>query len=440
MRRYSPSYFIATGIKSFWRNGFMTVASIAVLMSCLVVMGCFALLVYNIDYNLNNIDGLNKIVAFVDVDRIIDAGEETETEAEIDSDTDAAEEQTDEAQLNIPDDGAVLPLDIESENNENGEAITADVETKETSDSAVTPDEAYIDSLFSNFEAQLESFSSFASISEARDSQSSVQLAFDTLSAKLDALDYNSAEIMLRYENLAEKFEYAKTRVSLLTDIETQVMNVSGIDKSQVEFKSKSTALKEQKEEYADYVNLYEALREDDNPLPDSFTISYTDIKGIDLIQWDLEHIDGIYSVVCMSEHAQNIASVKNGVVMIFSWFLVILFVVSIFVIVNTIKIAVHARRDEIGVMRYVGATNFFITAPFVVEGGTIGLISGSIGYLILRYAYESVATRIAENYNMISVIPLSQINLILVLGVIGIGVITGVIASAISVRKYLKA
>jgi len=428
MRRYSPAYFLSTSIKSLWRNGFMTVASIAVLASCLMVMGCFALLVFNIDHNLENIDGLNQIVAFVDVDRVLKAEEKPEEG----TDTEASSESETEDPA-----GDITVFDKESADDG---VIDPEVETKEEQLPEIEGGEEYVDSIFVNFEAQLDSFAAFADIAAAESNVAAVQGAYDTLKAKLDALQFSNADIMLRFEEVTEKFEYTKERIALLSNIQTQVMNVSGIDPELVEFKSKSTALAEQKEKYSDYVNLYEVLEEDDNPFPDSFTISYTDADGIDLIQWDLEHIDGVYSVICRAELAENISSLKNGVIMVFSWFLVILFVVSIFVIVNTIKIAVHSRRDEIGVMRFVGATNFFITTPFVIEGSLIGLISGGIGYGVVRAVYKKLAEEFIDAYGMISVIPHSEIDTFLLVGFFGVGIVTGILASAISVRKYLKA
>ena len=117
-----------------------------------------------------------------------------------------------------------------------------------------------------------------------------------------------------------------------------------------------------------------------------------------------------------------------------------ILFVVSIFVILNTIKLAVYARREEISIMRYVGATKTFISLPFLFEGIIIGLLSGVIAYLLQTYMYNYVQKMIISDVQMISILPFAQLRAYVILGFIAVGVITGVLGSELSMRKYLKA
>ena len=110
------------------------------------------------------------------------------------------------------------------------------------------------------------------------------------------------------------------------------------------------------------------------------------------------------------------------------------------FVIINTIKLAVSASRQEISVMRYVGATNWFIMTPFVLEGVWIGVLSSGIAYLIQMYIYKFVQQMVSADYNMFKLIPFADVRMYLALAFLAIGVLTGLIGSSISLRKNLKA
>ena len=130
----------------------------------------------------------------------------------------------------------------------------------------------------------------------------------------------------------------------------------------------------------------------------------------------------------------------KSGVMVIFVWFLVVLGVVSVFIIINTIKLSVFSRRNEISIMRYVGATGTFISLPFIIEGIIIGLVSSVIGYFIEMYVYSYVTKMVdSEIGQIISVYPFDDIKLYVLFGFLGVGIVTGIIGSVISLGRYLK-
>ena len=124
---------------------------------------------------------------------------------------------------------------------------------------------------------------------------------------------------------------------------------------------------------------------------------------------------------------------------LVFSWFLVILFIVSIFVIINTIKLAVYARRHEITVMRYVGATNAFITFPFVFEGIIIGVAASIVAYGIEIFLYNYISKTALVGVSFVSIIEASKVAVPLAAGFVIVGILTGIIGSVFSLRKYLK-
>lgn len=208
---------------------------------------------------------------------------------------------------------------------------------------------------------------------------------------------------------------------------------------AEVTFVSKEQALEEERERYAEYTDIYTMLAED-NPLRDSFVIKYVDNAKVATLDYQVGQIDGVARVNNRLDIAVAIEKLKSGISMVLIWFMVILFVVSIFVIINTIKLAVHSRRTEITIMRYIGATDWFVILPFIFEGILIGIISSILAYLIEWYMYGYVITMIGDNFNMLTILSFKDIHATLAIAFVGIGIVTGIIGSTISTRRYLKA
>ena len=293
MRRYNLFYFIGQALSGLFRNGVMSFASVAVLMSCLVVTGGFSLLVLNIDANLEQIGLLKEIVVFCPA---------MATEEEV---------------------AAV------------GEQIS-----------------------------------------------------------KLDNIE--KVERVTKEQALAE--------VKQTSDIYDDVTE----------------------EQIQDY-------------MPESFVITYIDNEKVPTLDYQLKQIEGIYKVNNRLDLATTIENVKSGVMIIFIWFLAILMVVSVFIIVNTVKLSVFARRNEISIMRYVGATGWFITLPFIFEGVFIGLLASVAGYFVEWYFYGYIEDMVMSDLQMVSIIRFAEINDIVLPAFIIVGVITGVVGSLISLGKYLN-
>ena len=199
---------------------------------------------------------------------------------------------------------------------------------------------------------------------------------------------------------------------------------------------TKSEQLKKlQEENFA----LYGDITEEENPLSDSFTISYHDNSKVPELDYQIRQIEGIRKVRNNLELANKIESLKHGIMLVFIWFLAILFVVSVFIIINTIKLSVFSRRKEISIMRYIGATNWFITLPFIFEGIFIGIASGIGSFFIIKFGYSAIVSSAASSMQMISLISFSEISAVVLLGALGIGIVTGVLGGLISLGKYLK-
>ena len=183
----------------------------------------------------------------------------------------------------------------------------------------------------------------------------------------------------------------------------------------------------------------YSDVSEELNPLPDKYVITFIDTEKVPNLTYQLNLIEGITKVNDRLELAAKIESVKSAVMLVFVWFLAILAIVSVFIIINTIKLSVFARRNEISIMRYVGATGWFISLPFVIEGIIIGLLASVSAYFIEWYIYSYIETMFTADLQMISIMQFSEISNILLYGFLIVGVITGIIGSSISLSKYLR-
>jgi len=170
-------------------------------------------------------------------------------------------------------------------------------------------------------------------------------------------------------------------------------------------------------------------------------------VKDIDNAQFNnvlfKEALENVKNITSSEDTINKLINIANGVRIASAVILILLVLISVFIITNTIKLTVHARRKEISIMKYVGATNGFIRWPFIVEGITIGVIAGMISLLIIGGLYNLLTDRVLETslQNIIDVSLLSfneMFSLILIVYLI-LGVGIGIVGSSISMRKYLE-
>ena len=202
-----------------------------------------------------------------------------------------------------------------------------------------------------------------------------------------------------------------------------------------VQHVTKEEGLEQMKAEY----DIYDDVDEANNPLPDSFVITYLENEKVPNLDYQLNQIEGIAKVNNRLDLATKIEGFKRGVMLVFIWFLVILGVVSIFIIINTIKLSVFSRRNEISIMQYVGATGWFISLPYIIEGAVIGIVSSVAAYFIEWYIYSYIERTVLTDLQMISVLRFADIRGYVFWGFLGLGVVLGVVGSAISLARYLK-
>lgn len=230
--------------------------------------------------------------------------------------------------------------------------------------------------------------------------------------------------------------------------LEDYIRNIDGINT--VEYKSKEDALNQLKSQFKDREGLLSGYDEN-NIFPASYVVTLTDLTKNNEVKQKIDEYDKdkpdtekvIKKITSSDETITTLINLANGIRIITGVILVILIIISIFIISNTIKLTVHARRKEISIMKYVGATNSFIRWPFIVEGIIIGIISGAISIIILGINYNLIANKILES----QVVSAMSINLltfadmfgliVLVYTILGVGI--GILGSCISMRRYLK-
>ena len=224
--------------------------------------------------------------------------------------------------------------------------------------------------------------------------------------------------------------------------VDTAIRSISGV--SSVQYVSKEDVLDTYKgymeEQYAD---LWSAFDED-NPFKANYRVTVKDLDNIQQISEELAAIDGVDSVSAPLAMSNVFVQVQDVVTYAGYGLVAILAVVAVVVISNTIRITVFARRREINIMKYVGATNGFIRLPFFVEGMAAGLISALIasvivlgGYWVLTY-YSDLVPGFWRSLLSESVVPVSAVWYKLVPAFAGFSVLMGGVGSLVSIRKHL--
>ncbi len=193
--------------------------------------------------------------------------------------------------------------------------------------------------------------------------------------------------------------------------------------------------------EYADLFNDFE----EDNPFHANYRVVLEDLNQLDEMIAQLEQIDGVYSVSAPTQLSSVFLTIQRAVTYA-GWALVaVLALVSVVVISNTIRLTVFARRKEINIMKYVGATNGFIRWPFFVEGTSVGLISGLLAAGLVIGAYALVVNRIGAMSGFWGpilgscLLRVGQVWPVVLGAFLIFGVVIGSTGPATSIRKYLE-
>ena len=225
-----------------------------------------------------------------------------------------------------------------------------------------------------------------------------------------------------------------------IDELGDKIRGIDGV--STIEYVTKEQALEQMKERFGDQQDLL-AGYEENNIFPASYVVTMTDLSKSKEVQDQILTFENVKKITSKDDTVSTLINLANGIKIVTGVILLLLVIISIFIIANTIKLTVHARRREISIMKYVGATNGFIRWPFIVEGMIIGIFASIISIVIVGLAYSFIAQGLV-NSEFMQVINMSLVtfsdmfnSIIFVYMLLGIGI--GAMGSVISMRKYLK-
>lgn len=227
-----------------------------------------------------------------------------------------------------------------------------------------------------------------------------------------------------------------------LAEFQTQLEQIDNI--GSISFYSKEQAFEDLKENMTDYEMLFDSL-EDDNPLIDSFRLRVEDISVISTTISEIGQLDHIYSVRAPMDFVNILTELQKIVSVVFVIVIAALVVISVVIVSNATKASVFMRREEIQIMKYVGATNSFIRIPFFVEGMITGLLAGCVALVITWFGYDSLVELLTGQTNILSVIGMGSIISFrsiawkVVASYLLVGTFFGACGSMLSMRKHLN-
>ena len=171
------------------------------------------------------------------------------------------------------------------------------------------------------------------------------------------------------------------------------------------------------------------------------YVIQLTDIAQMAKTKQDLEAIPGIADVKAHLDYADAFITIRNIVTIVSFALIAVLVFVSFFIMSNTIKLATYSRREEIGIMKMVGASNSFIRLPFVIEGLILGLLGSLLAFVLQWALYNTLCNRILEAFpvSFINLVPFASVQDYVLAGFLAVGVVVGAFGGINAIRNYLK-
>ena len=183
---------------------------------------------------------------------------------------------------------------------------------------------------------------------------------------------------------------------------------------------------------------IMEDLRED-NPLRDEYRIVMKDVALHDETVEALKEVVGIAAANSEKEISDKLMQMQRIVNAVSYTLVALLGAVSIFIISNTVRLAMFARREEISIMKMVGATDGFIRIPFIVEGMTLGLMAGLVAFFAQWGVYDYITEKLVESSGIFSTVAFSEIWSMLLPIMLASGIVIGILGSVLTIRKFLR-
>ncbi len=224
-----------------------------------------------------------------------------------------------------------------------------------------------------------------------------------------------------------------------IDDVEKELKSIPNVEK--YTFQSKQEVKKQMQEESDVFNTVLENWDDEESPLKDTFQVKVRNVEKLSNTAKKIEKVDHVSVVRYGSGMVDKMVKAFNSVEKVTFGIVIALVLVTVFLIINTIKLTISARRREISIMRLVGASNFTIKTPFIIEGMILGIFGSIVPILITTYGYLAFYRHFeghlySQLIELIKPEPfIYQISGIVLL----IGIIVGMIGSSSAVRKYLK-
>lgn len=227
-----------------------------------------------------------------------------------------------------------------------------------------------------------------------------------------------------------------------IEELGNQLSRIDGV--SEVVFESKDEAFQSMMKSMPEYERIFNSLG-NDNPLVNGYKVRVHDIDRVTEIIGIIEKMDNIYYIKASQEFVNILMELRRVVTLIATAIIIGLVIVSMIMISNTTKASVFSRREEIQIMKYVGATNGFIRIPFFIEGMITGFFSGAGAFLLTLLTYRSTFSILTENVGVMnviglgSIIPFGKIQFYVLGAYILAGAFIGGLGSVLCTRKHIN-
>ena len=273
-------------------------------------------------------------------------------------------------------------------------------------------------------------FMSFASVT--------IIMACLIIMGSVSLLSVNIDELIKDLENQNEIVAFVDESISEVAEaleVEDGIWAVGNI--ASVDFVDRTEAMTNFMSQYDD--SLMEGI--DETVFRHRYVIKLTDIALMAQTKAALENVEGVAKVKAHIEYANAFVSIRNIVTVISLALIVMLVFVSIFIMTNTIKLATFSRREEIGIMKMVGASNGFIRMPYVIEGFVLGGLGGVLAFFAEWGIYASLVGKVVTGLtgSFISLVPFERLAMPMLIAFAGVGVAVGVFGGINAIKNYLK-
>lgn len=244
----------------------------------------------------------------------------------------------------------------------------------------------------------------------------------------------------LRDQPQLEAFCYDVLDNAQVDQVEEAIKNNSMVESYQKV--TKEQAQEKMKDRLGKGASIFDGYEE--NIFPVSFIINLKDTRQSQEAVRSIETISGVDKVSYSQETIDIINKISYWIKFISGFMIAVLIVISVFIISNTIKLTVFARRKEINIMKFIGATDWFIRWPFVVEGVIIGIVGAVVAFIISAYGYNAIEGKFSNDIlsigtEFLTLIRIGEVWAQVIVSYAAIGVIVGALGSFLSIRRYLR-